>query len=185
MGAASKAGKMEQHCRVAPEIEKDKCQKCGVCVYICPAGAIRKINGEFFIDPEKCIGCAQCVTVCRFSAIKIIWDEDTAELQRRLVEYVCGAVKGKRLALITFVDAITKDCDCLSKEKKGLVKDLGILASFDPVAIDAAAVEIVNRQFGSDFIHSIYPHINYHIQLDRAKELGIGNLNFQLILLTN
>jgi hypothetical protein len=75
-----------------------------------------------------------------------------------------------------------------------LVKDLGILASRDLVAIDQAAVDLVNAQPaladccletnrgpGEDKFRGVYPHIDWSIQLGYAEELGLGTRDYELI----
>ena len=60
------------------------------------------------------------------------------------------AVKGKtdRIGYISFLTRITPDCDCVPWSDASIVPDIGILASKDPVAIDAAACDLVNQQQG-------------------------------------
>jgi NADP-reducing hydrogenase subunit HndC len=51
-------------------IEEDKCKACGICAKICPANAISKGDGKYYIiDNEKCITCGACVKKCPFDAI--------------------------------------------------------------------------------------------------------------------
>lgn len=53
-------------------ILSDKCQKCGVCAYECPAGAISKqADGSISINGLKCIGCGKCKKACSFNAIEV------------------------------------------------------------------------------------------------------------------
>ena len=53
-------------------VQSDRCSKCGVCIYECPAGAIAKNNnGEVFVNGSRCIGCGKCKASCKFDAIEI------------------------------------------------------------------------------------------------------------------
>ena len=63
----------KQRTRIAMAvIDQTKCNKCGICVYDCPLGAISKKDGETaLIDGAKCIGCGKCKNSCQFDAIQI------------------------------------------------------------------------------------------------------------------
>lgn len=52
-------------------VEKEKCTAQGVCVNICPVGAIIIENDKAIIDPEKCIDCEACIDACPESAISM------------------------------------------------------------------------------------------------------------------
>ncbi|MCK5450092.1 ATP-binding protein [Candidatus Pacearchaeota archaeon] len=53
-----------------PEIDKDKCIKCGKCSQVCRENAIVQIRGEFpILVPEQCNGCKSCKIVCPVNAI--------------------------------------------------------------------------------------------------------------------
>jgi hypothetical protein len=180
MGFASRRGKMAQHCEVSPRIKEDRCINCGTCADICPVGAIGK-REKFYIIEEKCIGCAQCISVCPQGAVKIIWSEEYELLGEKMVEYAYAAIQGKRCLYINFCLYITKECDCMNKETKGVVKDLGILYAQDPVSIDKASVDLINQQEGKDFIKELHPKVNYFHHLKYAEEIGLGSLNYKLV----
>jgi len=51
------------------EVDNKKCNRCGICVNICPVGAIDK--KELKIDDEICLRCFACVKKCTKEARKI------------------------------------------------------------------------------------------------------------------
>jgi len=53
------------------EIDKDKCTKCGTCLYKFGCPAIQRVgnDGDFYIDPDLCWGCSVCAQVCPSKAI--------------------------------------------------------------------------------------------------------------------
>lgn len=181
MGCASKKGKMLQHCEVSPQINVDKCIKCGMCVDICPVSAIEKQDGCFTIIDSECIGCAQCVSICPQAATKIIWSEAYELLGEKMVEYAYAASMGRDCAYINFCLYITKECDCMNKENKGIVKDLGILYSLDPVSIDKATIDLLLERERKDFLKEIHPKVSYLHHLQYAQEIGLGSLDYRII----
>jgi hypothetical protein len=181
MGCASRRGKLAQHCDCAPEINPQKCSQCGTCKVICPAQCISEINGAYSIDSNTCIGCAQCISACPVGAVKIIWSEAYDVIQEKMVEYAYAVTRGIRCAYFNFCVYITKDCDCINKEDKGFVGDLGILFGFDPVAVDKASIELIIEQEKDDFLKRVYPQINYSHQLEYAQSIGLGSLDYKLI----
>jgi hypothetical protein len=196
MGCASRRGKLAQHCEISPEFDAKKCIGCGECVAHCPPDAIELVKKKAIKDSDKCIGCGECIAVCPEEAVSIPWDSDTARFQKKMVEYTVGVLKGKeeRSIFLNFVTKVTPQCDCYGYSDTPLVKDLGILASRDLVAIDQAAVDLVNAQPaladccletnrgpGEDKFRGVYPHIDWSIQLGYAEELGLGTRDYELI----
>ena len=194
MGCAPAAGKKDQH---SVEIQSDNntCIACGKCAEVCPESAI--VVEEFaVIDPQKCIGCGECITACPVDAIGMDWDSEIGPFMEKLTEYAYGAVKNKKdkVGYINFLLNITPECDCAPFSDAPLVPDIGILASKDPVALDKASYDLVNKQHG--FKHS-YLKDNYEsgedkfkgarnhtkgtIQLTYGEELGLGNNDYELI----
>ena len=148
MGCASKHGKMQQHAALKLNIGDD-CTRCGVCSDYCPADAITLDDVKAHIDPSKCIGCAECLAVCRFGAVGCSWGQETEVMQKSMAEHALGTLKGKekKAVFFNFLLAITKDCDCFDRPNMPkMVEDIGIVASADPVAVDAAALDLVEKK---------------------------------------
>jgi uncharacterized Fe-S center protein len=147
MGMSSKPAKQVQHSSLKPHVMNNKCVNCGCCVKICPVQAISIRKEKAFIDQEKCIGCGECLCACKFDAVFINWGEDHDVFAKRLIDvahYILSKFKNK--FFITFGLDITKECDCIStKNEKIFSENIGILASKDPIAIDKAMVDLVNK----------------------------------------
>jgi len=182
MGLSARGGKLAQHSGVIPQIISKNCTTCKVCQIWCPADAINMEKDTAVIDPEKCIGCGECLAVCQFSAVKIAWDEDTANLQKKVAEY-CLAIleeKKEKAAFFNFLTHITKHCDCMDKPFEPDISDIGIVVSRDPVAVEKATIDLINEHTGKDYFKHIWPEIDYTVQLNHAHEIGLGNLDYDL-----
>ncbi len=183
MGCAAREGKLQQHSEVSPVVYQDKCTGCGDCVKACPVDAITIQNNKSVIDGAKCIGCATCIAVCPVSAIDVPWGSGAATIQEKMIEYTSAVLKSKKgkTGFISFVIKITKECDCLAKDDPRVVPDIGILASVDPVSIDQASLDLVNKASGKDIFQELHPQRDGTQQLKYAHKLGLGNLDYELI----
>ncbi|MBI3815797.1 MAG: DUF362 domain-containing protein [Nitrospinae bacterium] len=205
MGCASLKGKLNQHSNVKPFVAVDKCTGCMRCIQWCPVdGAIIKVEKpvasegklKVKIVSEICIGCGECILPCRDGAIKIKWDADTASMQEKMVEHVYAALQNKKgkYIFISFLTQISPACDCYPASDTPVVGDIGILASKDPVAIDQAAADLINKQTGNrdsklknnfepgeDKFRGVYPEIDWTVQLKYGEEIGLGSREYELI----
>ena len=181
MGCASRKGKLNQHSTAKPSIKKKACTGCAECIKWCPQNAISLVDNKADINNSMCIGCAECLAVCRFDAVGYNWSVTYADLQRKVVEHALGvavAKKGK-IIYINFLNRITKDCDCMGGSDI-VVPDIGVLISYDPVALDAASLDLVEQKAGEKFSQITYK-IPYKVQIEYAKEIGFGSPDYELI----
>jgi hypothetical protein len=184
MGCSSRKGKMRQHSALKPSIKKT-CTRCGECFNYCPAGAITIDDVKANIDENKCIGCAECVAVCRFDAVKYDWGTESELLQKQIAEHALGVVIGKkgRAAFFNFLISMTNDCDCFGRKDMFQIADnIGILASKDPVAVDKAAIDLV-EQAGGEKMDKLIGHrgLNPFYQIRHAEKIGLGSSDYNLI----
>ncbi|MEW5902447.1 MAG: DUF362 domain-containing protein, partial [Acidobacteriota bacterium] len=177
MGCASRAGKLEQHSEVHPRINAKYCTNCSICLDYCPTQAIEQRNGSALIIDTRCIGCGECLVVCKVGAVKMRWDEDSARLQEKMAEYA-WAVRSRfpgKIGFLNFLLQITKDCDCLAKDQREVVGDIGIMGSVDPVALDKASVDLVLERAGKDVLRQGYG-LDWSLQLKHGAKIGLGSL---------
>ncbi len=182
MGCASRTGKLDQHSDVHPWVNPSICTDCGECFEHCPADALSHKKDKAFILEDKCIGCGECLVVCNVGAVKFRWDSDISRVQEKMSEYAYGlwkSLSGKALCL-NFLLKITKDCDCMAKDEPAIVEDIGILSSFDPVAVDQASVDLVLERSGKDIFRQGYD-VDWTVQLKHGAEIGLGSRDYELI----
>jgi uncharacterized protein len=182
MGCASRKGKMAQHSTAKPKISKKKCTGCGTCIEWCPQEAISMRDDVATIDPGKCIGCGECLAMCRFDSVKFNWGATYEDLQKKIVEHAMGVAclfQDKSL-YINVLTRISKDCDCMGQTFEKIIPDIGILVSRDPVALDAASLDLVEQRAGRLLAQMAYD-IPYRFQLAYAKEIGFGSLDYKLV----
>jgi uncharacterized Fe-S center protein len=200
MGAATRKGKLAMHSRVSPQVKEAVCTGCGQCLRWCDFEAISMEDGKARIDGDTCSGCGACLAVCPEGAINLAWNEQTADMQGKMVEYACGALKAhlpERACFLNFITQVSPLCDCYPFADSPIVPDLGILASRDPVALDQASVDLVNAAAGlrdsslpeealppgEDKFRALHPKVDWEIQLDHAVSMGLGTRQYELNVL--
>jgi uncharacterized protein len=195
MGCAPSAGKRDQHKGMRPIVNERGCSACGVCMGVCPSSAITIEEGVSCINRDLCVGCGECMTACTTSSIGFDWKNDLPQFMEMLTEHAFGATVGKHgVGYLNFLLQITPDCDCVPWSDAPIVPDVGILASTDPVAIDAASVDLVNRQRGipgtrlvnnlepgGDKFKGVWSETQGSIQITYGEEIGLGTSSYELI----
>jgi uncharacterized Fe-S center protein len=190
MGLGSRAGKLQMHSKLNPIVNSKKCTACGTCLRNCPVNAI-SIETYAKINPDVCIGCAKCIAVCPENAINIPWGgASKEEVQERVAEYAYGALKGRKSVFINFITDVTPDCDCMGHSDAPIVKDIGVLASTDIVALDKACYDLVCKEktITSSKLktHVVDKFAELHkvdptVQLKYGEKIGLGKMDYQLV----
>lgn len=199
MGCASVGGKLELHSASQPVVDRESCKSCNICVKHCAHDAIHLDADKIAtIDYDKCVGCGQCVALCQYSAA-VMGDGDTSErLNYKIAEYTKAVLLGKPHFHISFIMNVSPECDCWNHNDAAIVPDLGIAASFDPVALDKACADMVinapliggnklaeahphEHLEGEDKFHLIHPDTNWQAGLEHAEKIGLGTQEYELI----
>lgn len=189
LGCVTKTGKYRVHFEGPPKIN-EKCDLCGECVLVCPADAIK--DGTI---SEKCVCCNACLDVCSKGAVDV--KETTyEELSVRIAENASAVVDVVgNIGYINLLVDIIPHCDCHPHSDIPITPDIGVLSSHDPVSIDKASVDLINRSPGilsseaekanalnpgSDKLSLINPQTNWRIQIESAEKLGLGKQEYVL-----
>jgi len=195
MGCGSRAGKMEMHSAGKPYVEQDACIGCGACAKICAHDAPRITDGKCAVNHDKCVGCGRCIAVCPTDAMRSPFDESFAILGAKIAEYAKAVMDGRPCFHITIANAISPNCDCHAENDAPIVPDIGMFASFDPVALDQACIDAVNRQtrlpntfiddYGdqslADTFRAAHPDTDWRSTIEHARKLGLGTDEYELI----
>ncbi len=194
MGCGSGAGKRDMHDACRPVVDSSKCVACGACHDICAHDAPNLVDGTMKVDWNKCAGCGRCLDVCPVKAIEADNHDAALFLNYKIAEYAKAVVDGRPHFHISLVRDVSPYCDCHSENDIPIVPDVGMFASFDPVALDLACADAVNAQTpmpGSklakaapadlDNLTRDFPHTSWRAQIDHARKIGLGEDSYELV----
>ena len=202
MGCGSRAGKTEQHCSGKAAIDEAKCRGCLMCLKECANnGLVFDVQAKKMrVDEEHCIGCGRCLGACNFDAIAFANFAANELLNRRMAEYTKAVIDGRPCFHISLVVDVSPNCDCHGENDVPILPNLGMFASFDPLALDQACVDAclkANPMPGSQlfinmakadfvdhhdhFINST-PESEWRTCLEHAEKIGVGTRTYKLIV---
>jgi uncharacterized Fe-S center protein len=189
MGFASRRGKLRQHSSLRPHVDPEACTSCEECLPTCPTGAIAAARTReggapvMAIDADKCSGCGECLASCRADAIRYDWRVESQKLQESMAEHALGYCKrmAGRFGFLTFAVHMTKDCDCMGQKQTPVCADIGVLAGFDPVALDQASLDLVRRRAGNTLEAMSYPRLDGTLQLAHGEKIGLGTRAYRIV----
>lgn len=201
MGCGSRAGKMEQHKEGKPIVDTSKCVGCRHCAKECGSDAISYINNKAHIDEDLCKGCGRCIGGCGYDAIHNPHDDSNEKLDRKMAEYAYAVCKDRPCFHISLVMDVSPYCDCHSENDTAILPDLGIFASFDPIALDQACADMCLKQTplpnsvlrdhldSKEFVHhhdhfkDTTPESEWVYTLEQGEKIGLGSRDYELITL--
>ena len=113
------------------------------------------------------------------------------ELHTEFLEAMAEAGKavsdalGDRIVYINVMNRLSIDCDCDPNPSEPDIHDIGILASYDPVALDQACLDLICKAEGNErFIHRLLELDGEHT-LEHAVEMGLGSREYTLLDITD
>lgn len=201
MGCGSRAGKMQMHNDGKPAVNEAMCKNCKRCAKECGSDAISYNTGKAYINPDICKGCGRCIGACSFDAIYNM-NANAAEICGcKIAEYTKAVIGNRPNFHINIVCDISPNCDCHSENDAPILPDVGMFASFDPVALDQACADaclkndpMPNSQLSDnlakpdwhhyhDHFKDSNPNIHWKETLEHGEKLGIGVREYELIKL--
>ena len=200
MGCGSRAGKMEMHNDGKPYVaDPDGCIGCESCLRICAHGAPVIENKKARIDHDKCAGCGRCLAACPKDVIQPSSGSSVKSLNCKMAEYSLAVCKGRPNFHVSLVCDVSPNCDCHAENDIPIIPDVGMFASFDPVALDVACADAVNRMpviegsvlsdniredehhgKGHDHFHMTHPDTEWKSCIEHAVKIGLGNSQYEL-----
>ena len=219
MGGGSRAGKMDQHSAGKPSVDVEKCVGCRMCAKICahgafsfdetrehpfPNGKVREVSVAS-IDHDKCVGCGRCIAQCNQDAITPDYDAAAEVLNYKIAEYTKAIVDGRPCFHISLVVDVSPNCDCHNENDAPIVPDVGMFASYDPVALDMACIDAVMGQpampdtflteameqaeeaggieegHEHDYFQIAHPDTDWRACIEHAEKIGLGSSSYELV----
>jgi len=181
------------------EWQKERCTLCGRCIKACDTGAIQlnKKEKRVQICFHDCRYCRHCITACPKEALVMTDPGGYRHFQEGMAistQAVLDSFDPTRVLHINLLTDITMLCDCWGMTTPSLVPDIGVMASRDLVALDAASLDaiqvkdllpsglIAGRKLGRgkhlfEKIHGKDPHI----QIQALERRGVGTARYDLI----
>lgn len=201
MGCGSRAGKKDQHSSGKPYIDESRCRGCRRCQKECANGGLVYLEDKkkMSVNTDSCVGCGRCLGACNFDAIRFENNNAPQLLNRRMTEYAKAVVDGRPCFHISLVVDVSPNCDCHGENDAPIVPNVGMFASFDPVALDQACADAVNAQtplrnsqLGDnmakpgfvdhhDHFTNSTPESEWKSCLEHAEKIGLGSREYELI----
>lgn len=203
MGCGSRAGKTDQHSSGKPHIETNRCRGCRRCQRECANQGLvfDETEKKMHVDQEHCVGCGRCLGACNFDAI--VFDNDAAVrlLNCRMAEYTKAVLDGRPNFHISLVVDVSPNCDCHGENDIPILPNIGMFASFDPLALDQAcadaclaATPMPGSQLAKNLAKPGFMNLHDHFRnstpesewescLEHAEKIGLGTREYELITL--
>ena len=145
-------------------------------------GALKQLSIGFASSKGKryihCVGKENGTYEDMFNVDQIKFLESMADSAKTITDYFKD-----NIVYINIMCNMSVDCDCCSNAKAPCMKDIGILSSIDPVALDKACIDLVynSNDLGKNhLIERIESKHGTHI-IEVANELKIGSIDYELI----
>jgi uncharacterized Fe-S center protein len=186
-----------------PELCKGK--KCPVweqCDNCCPYGLFHVKEDTIEWEREKCTGCMGHIDVNTWCGVHD-FPHEPLEMFQPAVADACLAtmemVGRDKVGFINMAIDITPMCDCVGFADTPIVKNLGVFAGTDPVAVDQACLDKVVEAHGApgssaedkgveapgtrkfEAVSPIHPGMSAEVQIHTGEKIGLGSAEYELI----
>ena len=201
MGCGSRAGKKDQHSNGKPVIDESLCRGCRCCQRECANNGLEfdASRRKMTVLTENCVGCGRCLGACNFDAIHFGDDVAVSVLNAKMAEYAKAVVSGRDSFHMSLVVDVSPHCDCHSENDAPILPDIGMFASFDPVALDQACADacmkaeplpgsLLGDHMHAPGFHDFHdpfknttPESDWRDQLLHGEKIGLGSRSYELV----
>ncbi len=202
MGCGSRAGKKAQHMNGQPEIDHELCRGCRACLRECANDGLSfdESTRKMSINTQNCVGCGRCIGACNFDAIAFANYAATKDLNCRMAEYTKAVIQNRPNFHVSLIVDVSPNCDCHAENDAPILPNIGMLASFDPLALDQACVDaclkatpLPNSQLAEamekedfcdhhDHFENTTPNSEYKTCLAHAEKIGLGTRDYEIVV---
>ena len=202
MGCGSRAGKKAQHMNGQPEIDPELCRGCRACMKECANDGLSfdESTRKMSINTQNCVGCVRCIGACNFDAIAFANYAATKDLNCRMAEYTKAVIQNRPNFHVSLIVDVSPNCDCHAENDAPILPNIGMFASFDPLALDQACVDaclkatpLPNSQLAEamekedfcdhhDHFENTTPNSEYKTCLAHAEKIGLGTRDYEIVV---
>lgn len=202
MGCGSRAGKKAQHMNGQPEIDHELCRGCRACLRECANDGLSfdESTRKMSINTQNCVGCGRCIGACNFDAIAFANYAATKDLNCRMAEYTKAVIQNRPNFHVSLIVDVSPNCDCHAENDTPILPNIGMFASFDPLALDQACVDaclkatpLPNSQLAEamekedfcdhhDHFENTTPNSEYKTCLAHAEKIGLGTRDYEIVV---
>lgn len=202
MGCGSRAGKKAQHMNGQPEIDHELCRGCRACLRECANDGLSfdESTRKMSINTQNCVGCGRCIGACNFDAIAFANYAATKDLNCRMAEYTKAVIQNRPNFHVSLIVDVSPNCDCHAENDAPILPNIGMFASFDPLALDQACVDaclkatpLPNSQLAEamekedfcdhhDHFENTTPNSEYKTCLAHAEKSGLGTRDYEIVV---
>lgn len=203
MGCGSRAGKKDQHSNGKPVIDEGKCRGCKMCLRECANDGLvfDEATKKMHVNQENCVGCGRCLGACNFDAIEFANNQAIEVLNAKMAEYTKAVVDGRPNFHLSLVVDVSPYCDCHPENDAPILPDVGMFASFDPVALDQACADaclksqplpnsvlsdhLSDKNFCDhhDHFKNTTPASEWQTQLSHGEKIGLGSREYEIVVI--
>lgn len=202
MGCGSRAGKKAQHMNGQPEIDHELCRGCRACLRECANDGLSfdESTRKMSINTQNCVGCGRCIGACNFDAIAFANYAATKDLNCRMAEYTKAVIQNRPNFHVSLIVDVSPNCDCHAENDAPILPNIGMFASFDPLALDQVCVDaclkatpLPNSQLAEamekedfcdhhDHFENTTPNSEYKTCLAHAEKIGLGTRDYEIVV---
>lgn len=202
MGCGSRAGKKAQHMNGQPEIDPELCRGCRACLRECANDGLSfdESTRKMSINTQNCVGCGRCIGACNFDAIAFANYAATKDLNCRMAEYTKAVIQNRPNFHVSLIVDVSPNCDCHAENDAPILPNIGMFASFDPLALDQACVDaclkatpLPNSQLAEamekedfcdhhDHFENTTLNSEYKTCLVHAEKIGLGTRDYEIVV---